>query len=68
MKRYAAISRLNIEKSERLKKPLRKLLNSPRADEECCKPFSSTELSQAIKSMKSKGAPGKDKIEARFLK
>ena len=68
MKRYAEISRLDINKEDRLKKTIRHTLNAPRADEQCCQPFSTVELSQAIESMKTKGAPGKDQIAPRFLK
>ena len=68
MRRYAAISRLNIPKPERRKNTVRRLLNAPSIAEERCKKFTLAELKSAIGSMKPKGAPGRDRIAPRFIR
>ena len=67
MQRYAEVSRLDIPKADRLKKSVRRQLKVPSVDGESSSPFSLTELNEAIKRMKPKGAPGGDGIEPRFL-
>ena len=67
MHRYAEISRLDIPKSSRRKKPISRMLNAPSVAEESCQAFNPAELSVAIKSMKPKGAPGRDRIAPRFI-
>ena len=62
MRRYAAVSRLNIPKPERRKNTVRRLLNALSVAEESCKKFALAELTSAIGSMKPKGAPGRDRI------
>ena len=68
MRRYAAISRLDIPKPERRKNTVRRMINAPTVPPECCMDLNMVELIEAIKSMKTKGAPGKDLIAPRFLK
>ena len=68
MRRYAAVSRLNIPKPERRKNTVPRLLNAPSVAEESCKKFTLAELKSAIGSMKSKGAPGRDRIAPRFIR
>ena len=65
--RYAEISRLDIPKSSRRKKPIRRMLNVLSVAEESCQAFNLAELSVAIKSMKPKGAPGRDRIAPKFI-
>ena len=67
MHRYAEISRLDIHKLSRHKKTIRRTLNTPSVAEESCQYFNLAELSVAIKSMKPKGAPGRNRIAARFI-
>ena len=61
MHRYTNIRRLDIHTPSRSKKPIRHTLNTPSVDEECCQAVNLAELSVAIKSMKPKGAPGRDR-------
>ena len=67
MHRYADISRLEIYKSSRCKKPIQCTLNDPSIYEESCQVFKLAELSVAIKSINPKGAPGRDRISPRFI-
>ena len=67
MHRYADISRLDIPKSSRSKKSIRRTLNVLSVAEESCQAFNLAKLSLAIKSMKPKGAPGRDRIAPRFI-
>ena len=67
MQRYAEVSRLDIPKADRLNKSVHRQLKVPSIDGEISSPFSLTELNEAIKRMKPKGAPGGDGIEPRFL-
>ena len=67
MRRYAAVSRLNIPKPERRKDTVRHLLNAPSVAEESCKKFALAKLTSAIGSMKPKGAPGRERIAPRFI-
>lgn len=68
MKHYASISRLNIPKTQRRKKAIRRNLSSPTVEDSSTADFNNTELKLAIKSMKAKGAPGRDGIHPRFIK
>lgn len=52
MKHYASISRLNIPKTQRRKKAIRRNLSSPTVEDSSTADFNNTELKLAIKSMK----------------
>ena len=75
-KHYAAVSKLSFTKEERdrnrlLKKRMRNLENEHQkrtTPEEGCCPITMLELTDAIKRMKTKGAPGQDDIPPAFLK
>ena len=68
-KHYAGVSRLQFTSEERAKNREFKIkMRTNTADEECCKDFDMTEMNNAIKNMKKKGAAGKDDIPPSFLK
>ena len=69
MRQYAAVSRLKLDRTERMRKKLvQRRLAADSADPESCQPFSMEELSTALKEMKEKAAAGPDEIPPRFLK
>lgn len=68
---FTAINRqsLNADEKDRKRATRKKLSNARNEpDEDCEKPFSMSELEQAISQMKKKSAPGPDEITPRFLK
>lgn len=73
-KHYAKVSKLEFSKDERDRIREMKRAFEPEdttvkeEDKECCKPFSIEELKTAIKSMRTKGAPGVDDIPPAFIK
>ena len=68
MKRYASISRIDIKKQDRCKKAIRRRLKMPTVEIQGVQEFNLAELNQAIRNMKFKGAPGRDRISPRFIK
>ena len=68
LRRYAEISSLNIPKACSIKNSVRRSLNTPTVEDESSTSFTKAELTNAITSMKAKGAPGKDMVHPRFLK
>jgi len=69
MRQYAAVSRLKLDRTERMRKVLiRRRLAADSVDPESCQPFSMDELTSALKAMKQKAAAGPDEIPPRFLK
>ena len=68
-KKFAEVSRLKKDRNYRLtKKKLCKKLNASGPFDESCNQFSMTELQNATKHLKARGAPGPDKIAPPFLK
>ena len=66
--RYAATSRLSIPKTCRIKNSLHRSLIGPIFEDPSSIPCNASEMSNAITSMKVKGALGKDNIHLRFIK
>ncbi len=68
-KHYAGVSKLTFSKTERERnRSLKKRMKLQGADDESCCDFDMKELDNALKKMKTKGAPGKDDIPPSFLK
>ena len=68
LQRYAATSRLSIPKACRINNSVRRSLIGPIVEDPRSIRCNAAEMSNAITSMKVKGAPGKDKIHPIFIK
>ena len=69
MRQCAAVSRLKLDRTERLRKMLlQRRLAADSADPVSCQPFTLVELMTALGEMKEKAAAGPDEIPPRFLK
>ena len=65
---YASVNKLTFDKDERDRnRACKQRVNSPSVDNESCSKFSISELKDAIKRMRKRGAPGPDDIPPSFI-